>query len=61
MQVKPGDTIEIPSNKVDVPPRRGKAERIIQEDPLKLEVRWEDDHISILEPAGGTLRVVESD
>ena len=59
MEVHKGDTIEIPSNKVDQPPRRGVIERVVRPDPLTIEVAWEDDHTSILQPTGGTLRVLE--
>ncbi|MBW3578229.1 MAG: DUF1918 domain-containing protein [Actinobacteria bacterium] len=58
MEVHAGDTIEIPSNKVGVPPRRGTVNEVLQQDPLKIEVTWEDGHQSIFEPAGGHLKVV---
>lgn len=57
--VKDGDVIEVVSNKVDQPPRRGTISNVLQEDPLKVEVRWSDGHTSIFEPAGGNLRVVQ--
>lgn len=57
--VKDGDVIEIVSNKVDQPPRRGTVAEVLQDKPLKVEVRWSDGHTSIFEPAGGNLRVVQ--
>jgi hypothetical protein len=59
MDVRTGDTIEIPSNKVDQPPRRGVIERVVRPDPLTIEVRWDDAHTSIIQPSGGTLRVLQ--
>lgn len=58
MQVKAGDVIEIDSNKVGTPPRRGTVVTVKQEDPLKIEVRWADGHLSVIEPRG-SLRVVQ--
>lgn len=60
MEVQKGDTVRIESNKVGQPPRIGTVERVIQEEPVKLEVTWEDGHTSIIEPAGGNLHVVGS-
>ncbi|HEX2026552.1 MAG TPA: DUF1918 domain-containing protein [Nitriliruptorales bacterium] len=59
MEVNTGDMIEIGSNKVGQPPRRGTVERVLQPEPLKLEVTWDDGHRSIVEPAGGVLQVVD--
>lgn len=58
MEVRQGDTIEIPSNKVDQPPRRGVVEAVVREDPVTIDVRWDDGHASEIQPAGGTMRVV---
>lgn len=58
MNVRSGDTIEVPSNKVDQPPRRGTVQEVVQDEPLKITVRWEDGHMSLFEPAGGMLRVL---
>lgn len=60
MEFHTGDQVEVPSNKVEVPPRRGTVERVIQDDPAKLEIRWEDGHSSILQPHAGALRLVEN-
>ena len=58
MEVRTGDTIEIPSNKVEQPPRRGVVEAVVRTQPLTIDVRWDDGHASEIQPAGGTLRVV---
>ncbi len=59
MEVKAGDTIEILSNKVDTPTRRGKVIEIISEDPFELRVKWSDGHESTLYPNTGMLRVLD--
>jgi hypothetical protein len=59
VDVHDGDVIEIPSNKVDQPPRRGTVMEVVREEPLTLEVEWDDGHTSRLQPAGGTLRVLD--
>jgi hypothetical protein len=58
MEVQENDTIEIVSNKVGEPHRRAVVERVLEGDPLRLEVTWEDGHSSVLVPTGGNLRVV---
>jgi hypothetical protein len=59
VEVRAGDVIEIPGNKVQEPSRRGVVERVVEAEPLRIEVRWEDGHTSLFQPAGGTLRVVD--
>jgi hypothetical protein len=60
VEVSAGDVIEIPGNKVQEPSRRGVVERVVDPEPLRIEVRWEDGHTSLFQPAGGTMRVVDS-
>lgn len=59
MEVREGDVIEIVTNKVQQAPRRGTVDDVLQRDPLKLEVTWDDGHASVLEPRGGNVRVVD--
>ena len=58
MEVQENDTIEVVSNKVGEPHRRGVVRRIIEQDPLHLEVAWDDEHTSEFIPSGGNARVV---
>lgn len=58
MEVHTGDTIEIMSNKVDEPSRRGLVVEVLDEAPLRVEVDWNDGHRSVLQPSGGNTRVV---
>lgn len=59
LDVRAGDRIEIPSNKVDQPARHGRVRDVVRPDPLTIEVEWDDGHVSTLRPQGGTLRVLE--
>jgi hypothetical protein len=58
-QMRPhaGDRITIESEKVAQPGRAGVIEEVLQEDPPRLRVRWEDGHSSILTPSAGAARV----
>lgn len=59
MEVKQGDRIEVVSNKVDQPNRTGSVERVLGDDPLRIEVAWEDGHTSIFMPSAGNTRVLD--
>jgi len=59
MEVRENDTIEILSNKVGTPNRRGVVQRVLEEEPLRIEVAWDDGHTSELIPMGGNLRVLD--
>jgi hypothetical protein len=39
------------------PSRAGVIEEVLQEDPPRVRVRWEDGHTSILAPSAGAARV----
>jgi hypothetical protein len=57
VKAKVGDTIVVESEKVTQPGRKGVVEEVVQEDPPRLRVRWQDGHISILAPAAGAARI----
>jgi hypothetical protein len=54
---KVGDTIVIESERADATGRRGVIEDVLQEQPPRYQVRWEDGHSSILAPAAGVARI----
>ncbi len=60
MRITQGDAIEIVSNKVDQPSRQGVVQQVLEQEPLRLEVTWDDGHTTILVPAGGNLRLLDS-
>jgi Domain of unknown function (DUF1918) len=57
MDAKTGDTIVVESERAAQPPRRGTIEEVLQPDPARFRVRWEDGHESILTPAAGVARI----
>jgi hypothetical protein len=52
-----GDTIVLESERVGQPPHRGVIAEVLQEQPPRLRVRWEDGHESIVAPAAGAARI----
>jgi len=52
-----GDTIVVESEKASQSARTGTVEEVIREDPLRLRVRWEDGHESIITPQAGAASV----
>lgn len=57
MDAKTGDTIIVESERAAQPPRRGTIEEVLQPEPARFRVRWEDGHESILTPAAGVARI----
>jgi len=41
------------------PSRAGVIEEVLQEDPPRVRVRWEDGHTSILTPSAGAAKVIQ--
>ncbi len=52
-----GDTLVVESERADATGRRGVIEVVLQEQPPRYQVRWEDGHMSILAPSAGSARV----
>jgi hypothetical protein len=52
-----GDTIVIESERADATGRRGVIEDVVQGQPPRYQVRWEDGHTSILTPSAGSARI----
>jgi Domain of unknown function (DUF1918) len=57
MTARAGDVIVVEAEKVAQPERRGVIEEVLQEDPPRYRVRWDDDHTSIFTPSAGAARV----
>ncbi|MGZ4462867.1 MAG: DUF1918 domain-containing protein [Gaiellaceae bacterium] len=56
-----GDTIVVERERASEPARRGVIEEVLQEEPARFRVRWEDGHTSILSPAAGSARIEEQE
>ena len=48
-----GDRIVVESERVSQPRRSGVIEEVVREDPLRVRVRWDDGHESVLSPSSG--------
>jgi hypothetical protein len=59
MKAHTGDRIVVESERVSQAPRRGIVEEILQDEPARLRVRWDDGHTSIFVPAAGAVRIEE--
>ena len=57
MKPHPGDRIVVESERAAQASRAGEIEEVLQEDPPRLRVRWEDGHTSILTPSAGAATV----
>jgi Domain of unknown function (DUF1918) len=57
MRVHVGDRIVLESERVGQPGREGMIEEVLQEDPARVRVCWEDGHTSILTPSAGVAKI----
>jgi Domain of unknown function (DUF1918) len=54
-----GDTIIVESERVATPARTGVIEEVLQEQPPRYQVRWQDGRTSIFAPSSGVARIKE--
>jgi hypothetical protein len=52
-----GDRIVVESERASQPARAGVIEEVLQEEPPRVRVRWEDGHASILAPSAGVATI----
>lgn len=57
MSARAGDRIIVESEKVTQPARTGVIEELVQEDPQRFRVRWDDGRTTIFSPAAGSARI----
>ena len=57
MHAKIGDRVVVETERTTQTARHGVIEEILQEEPPRFRVQWDDGHESILTPAAGALRV----
>jgi hypothetical protein len=60
MKASVGDHLVIESERVGLPPRTGTVKEVLSLDPLRVRVRWENDHESTITPQAGSARVEHS-
>ena len=59
MRAEVGDRILVEAEKVGQASRSGVVEEVLEREPARLRVRWDDGHTSIVAPSSGAA-VVES-
>ena len=57
MSGKRGDRIIVESERVQQPAREGVIEEVLQADPPRFRVRWDDGRESIFTPSAGAARI----
>ena len=60
MKAQAGDVIVVESERAAQSGRRGVIEEVLEEEPSRFRVRWEDGHTSIFTPAAGVARIEAS-
>jgi hypothetical protein len=57
MSAQAGDVIVVESERVTQPVRRGVIEEVLQEQPPRFRINWDDGHTSILTPSAGAATI----
>jgi Domain of unknown function (DUF1918) len=57
MTAHAGDTIVVEAERATQSGRHGVIEEVLQEQPPRFRVRWDDGHTSIFSPAAGSARI----
>ena len=58
MTAQIGDRILVESERAAQPGRAGVIEEVLQADPTRVRVKWDDGHTRVLTPAAGVARSV---
>jgi hypothetical protein len=61
MKAEVGDRIVVESERVGQPGRAGVVEEVLQEQPARLRIRWEDGHTTVLAPSDGVAQIAPRD
>ena len=61
MRAHAGDRIVVESERAGVPGRAGVIEEILNEDPVRVRVLWDDGHTSVLAPSAGSASVAPAE
>jgi len=60
MKAHAGDRIVVESEKAAQASRSGVVEEVLQEDPLRVRVSWDDGRTTVLAPAAGAASIASS-
>ena len=61
MDANTGDRIVVEAESVDQPERTGTIEEVLEGDPNRFRVRWDDGRTTIFVPSAGSARVERSE
>ena len=61
MRAHAGDRIVVESERAAQPGRTGVIEEILCEDPVRVRVRWDDGHTSVLTPSAGAATITPAE
>jgi Domain of unknown function (DUF1918) len=59
MTVKVGDRIVVEPEKITQSGRAGVIEEVLQEQPARYRIRWDDGRTSILSPSAGAATIAQ--
>lgn len=59
MRGRIGDRIVVESERADRPGRAGVIEKVLEEEPPRYEIRWDDGHTSIFTASAGAATIEE--
>ena len=57
MKAHTGDGIVVESERVQQPGRRGVIEEVLQEEPPRFRVRWDNGHTTVFAPSAGAAKI----
>jgi Domain of unknown function (DUF1918) len=57
VSARAGDRIIVESERATQGPRTGVIEELVQKDPPRFRVRWDDGRTTIFSPAAGSARI----
>jgi Domain of unknown function (DUF1918) len=60
MPVNVGDRITVSAANVNAPERTGTIATVVRQEPVRVEVRWDDGHTTVIAPADGAASIVSS-
>ena len=61
MKAHAGDRIMVESERAAQRGRAGQIEEILCEDPVRVRVRWDDGHTSVLTPSAGAATITPAE
>jgi uncharacterized protein DUF1918 len=59
MRAQAGDLIVVESERAAQSGRRGVVEEVLNDEPPRYRVRWDDGHTTLFAPAAGVARIEE--